>query len=495
MPDKNISFIVDEWRFVPNEGQIQFSDSIVTIDNRLTKLLEFLCQNPGLTHTRDELIDHVWGGTVLTDQAVTQAMFELRKLLKQHSLKGSSYIVTVTKRGYRFDGEVSFEKLDIQKPDNTTIPPPNESVLKQEQPIDKIEQERSSPKQPRIALTILSILVIILTGLLLFQYQTDQPSITKDDNKHLSHYEFRYAVLNVSEDVKARPELYGMVIKLVEHIGFYSNVRIVKSERHKQLAALEFNILTTPSRDGKKLRLLVQYRNRVSDQLHLNRRYSTNFSRFNETFTSIIDDLLRAMYIGVSEEEIQRDIGVFPENNEATKSLMAGTGMTYTGSDFEGALEHFRHAKTLAPNNAYTIAVNYIGEVLNAFTKDESKQGQIIQSLNQEFSSSLEKSLDEKRSAKVCEANAILALANGDAEIASKVLLSIPYNQYTPLTYLLMAKAEEAQGHIDAAKELYLQGTQNTSSPTALELASPLFFDSNLDSLINELKNPTKKSY
>ncbi|GEA59244.1 winged helix-turn-helix domain-containing protein [Vibrio comitans] len=494
MPDKNISFIVDEWRFVPNEGQIQFSDSIVTIDNRLTKLLEFLCQNPGLTHTRDELIDHVWGGTVLTDQAVTQAVFELRKLLKQHSVAGSSYIVTVTKRGYRFDGEVSVEKLDIKKPDSSKIALPNESALKPEKPIDKNEQEISPPKQPRIALTVLSILVVILTGLLLFQYQTDQPT-TQGDNKHLSHYEFRYAVLNVGEDVKAKPELYGMVIKLVEHIGFYSNVRIVKSERHKQLAALEFNISTTPSRDGKKLRLLVQYRNRVSDQLHLNRRYSTNFSRFNETFTSIIDDLLRAMYIGVSEEEIQRNIGVFPENSEATRSLMAGTGMTYIGSDFDGALKHFRHAKTLAPNNAYTIAVNYIGEVLNAFTKDESERGQIIQSLNQEFSSSLAKSLDEKSSAKVCEANAILALANGDAEMASKVLFSIPYNQYTPLTYLLMAKAEEAQGHIDAAKELYLQGTQNTSSPTALELASPLFFDSNLDSLINELKSSTEKSH
>ncbi len=82
MPDKNISFIVDEWRFVPNEGQIQFADSCITIDNRLSKLLEFLCLNPGLTHTRDELIEQVWGGSVLTDQVVTQAVFELRKVLK-----------------------------------------------------------------------------------------------------------------------------------------------------------------------------------------------------------------------------------------------------------------------------------------------------------------------------------------------------------------------------------------------------------------------------
>ncbi|WP_241906999.1 winged helix-turn-helix domain-containing protein [Vibrio splendidus] len=117
MLEKNISFIVDEWQFMPNEGQIQFADSCITIDNRLTKLLEFLCLNPGLTHTRDELIEEVWSGSVLTDQVVTQAVFELRKVLKTHSKRTSSYIVTVPKRGYRFDGEVRVEKVELQKPD------------------------------------------------------------------------------------------------------------------------------------------------------------------------------------------------------------------------------------------------------------------------------------------------------------------------------------------------------------------------------------------
>ena len=78
---------------MPNEGQIQFADSCITIDNRLTKLLEFLCLNPGLTHTRDELIEEVWSGSVLTDQVVTQAVFELRKVLKTHS-KRTNTIVT-----------------------------------------------------------------------------------------------------------------------------------------------------------------------------------------------------------------------------------------------------------------------------------------------------------------------------------------------------------------------------------------------------------------
>ena len=68
MLEKGTCFIVDEWRFVPNEGQIFFADETVNIDRRLSKLLEFFCQYPGQTHTRDELIEHVWNGTILTDQ-------------------------------------------------------------------------------------------------------------------------------------------------------------------------------------------------------------------------------------------------------------------------------------------------------------------------------------------------------------------------------------------------------------------------------------------
>ncbi|GAM60442.1 transcriptional activator of cad operon [Vibrio ishigakensis] len=485
MPDKNISFIVDEWRFVPNEGQIQFVNAEITIDNRLTKLLEFFCTNPGLTHTRDELIEHVWGGTVLTDQAVTQAVFELRKLLKKHSKQGCSYIVTVTKRGYRFDGEVKIEKLALQKPESQT-PSSTESTAKKQ---IKLIPEKESIKsiKSQTVIVVLSVVVVLLASLLLLPRE-EHSRTGVQGHKHLAHYEFRYAVLNVSDEVFNTPELYGLVIKLVEHIGFYSNIRVVKSEEHRKLAAIELNISTVPSRDGKKQRLQVQYHNRVSDQTHLNRRYSTNFARFHETFPAIIDDLLRAMYIKVPEEELEQNVSVFPEEPEAVKALMTATGVTYNKANFKGAVEYFRKAQQLAPDNAYTVAVGYISEVMAVFASGKENQETLIEDLNQEYSLQLATILEKDNNPRVCEAYAILALSEGKPEKASQVLLSIPYNQQTSLTYLLLAKTEEALGHTDGAKELYLQATQNTSSAAALELAGPLFFDSNLDNLIQQLK-------
>jgi transcriptional activator of cad operon len=167
---------------------------------------------------------------------------------------------------------------------------------------------------------------------------------------------------------------------------------------------------------------------------------------------------------------------------------MSATGVLYNKGGFDVALEHFREAREYAPDNAYTISVSYISEIMTAFTRDEDNKSKRIEELNKQYSSALKTVLQKDKNPRVCEANAILALSESDPEKASKILLSIPYNQHTSLTYLLMAKAEEARGHTSGAKELYLQATQNTSSPMALTLAGPLFFDSNLDTLIDQLQ-------
>ena len=53
--------------------------------------------------SRQEIIDNCWDRDVVTDQAITQAIFELRKFLKdgRSAKEAPEYIKTVPKRGYR----------------------------------------------------------------------------------------------------------------------------------------------------------------------------------------------------------------------------------------------------------------------------------------------------------------------------------------------------------------------------------------------------------
>lgn len=69
-------------------------------------LLKYFAQNPGRDISRDDLIEKVWGGQIVTDGAINRVVVQLRKALgDNHKIK--KYIVTVPKVGYRLAAPVS----------------------------------------------------------------------------------------------------------------------------------------------------------------------------------------------------------------------------------------------------------------------------------------------------------------------------------------------------------------------------------------------------
>jgi DNA-binding response OmpR family regulator len=68
-----------------------------------TKLLFFFTRNPGRVYTRDQLLDHIWGGEVfVTPRNVDVHVSRLRKHIEKDPQK-PEFIVTVTSVGYKFD--------------------------------------------------------------------------------------------------------------------------------------------------------------------------------------------------------------------------------------------------------------------------------------------------------------------------------------------------------------------------------------------------------
>ncbi|WP_122081067.1 winged helix-turn-helix domain-containing protein [Vibrio coralliirubri] len=106
MKKERIQYYFDVWLFIPDEDKLIMNEEDVIIDNRLSKLLNFFCQNPKIVFSRDELINEVWNGSILTDQVITQAIFELRKILKAAERHSMGHIITVPKRGYKLDVDV-----------------------------------------------------------------------------------------------------------------------------------------------------------------------------------------------------------------------------------------------------------------------------------------------------------------------------------------------------------------------------------------------------
>lgn len=86
-----------EWVFEPDSCSLMRGEQRLVLEPRVSDLLEFFLLNPGEVHSHDRLVDAVWHGQVVSDEAVRRAVSVLRKTANRGF---SAWIRTVYKRGY-----------------------------------------------------------------------------------------------------------------------------------------------------------------------------------------------------------------------------------------------------------------------------------------------------------------------------------------------------------------------------------------------------------
>ena len=98
----------------PTARRISAGQAEVSIEPKVFDLLTFLAGNQGRVVPQDELLEQVWGRTVASDAVVSQAVYKLRVLLKNHGQLDDA-LVTLRGAGYRLDGPVEW----LEKPEAT----------------------------------------------------------------------------------------------------------------------------------------------------------------------------------------------------------------------------------------------------------------------------------------------------------------------------------------------------------------------------------------
>jgi transcriptional activator of cad operon len=108
----------------------------VECEPRVFELLVFFCLHPQEAISRAELVEHVWGGRIVSDAAVNRAVGELRKLVEDKP-SSPQWIKTVSKVGYQLtvvptivDAQSSVSSTDeiaIELRDNNTGSKPEKS--------------------------------------------------------------------------------------------------------------------------------------------------------------------------------------------------------------------------------------------------------------------------------------------------------------------------------------------------------------------------------
>jgi eukaryotic-like serine/threonine-protein kinase len=93
----------------PGKRTLTRADSPVALTPKAFDVLFFLAQHPNRLVTKEELLQAVWGDTVVEEGNLTQYISHLRKALGDHS-EDTRLIVTIARKGYQFTASVTVEE-------------------------------------------------------------------------------------------------------------------------------------------------------------------------------------------------------------------------------------------------------------------------------------------------------------------------------------------------------------------------------------------------
>lgn len=92
---------IGEFCFNANTNVLTLNEKDTVLEPKVADLLRYFCENPQRDISRDELLERVWHGQVVSDSAINRTIVKLRKVLGDND-KIKLFVVTVPKIGYRF---------------------------------------------------------------------------------------------------------------------------------------------------------------------------------------------------------------------------------------------------------------------------------------------------------------------------------------------------------------------------------------------------------
>ena len=120
-PSGTDAFQISGWTVQPTANRMRLGSDTVKLEPKVMQVLVYLAHRHGQTVTRDELAGTVWAGTVVGDDAVTNAIIKLRKAFGDDS-RSSKVIETIPKRGYRLVAKVQRLQAEEDRADPETPP-------------------------------------------------------------------------------------------------------------------------------------------------------------------------------------------------------------------------------------------------------------------------------------------------------------------------------------------------------------------------------------
>lgn len=201
---------IGAWTIERKTGKIVSEDRQARIKPQLMRLLLFLAEYPNQVVTKPQLVENVWSNSHVTDDAMSRAVCELRKVLGDNARK-PDYIETIPKRGYRFVARVN----NSSSKKRTLYSRLRYAVL----PFDTISANESFER-----------LGDVIHGILITELARTVRVIS--DISVGAHFQSSRALPDIARDLNADRILEGMVAQSSDHLSIMVRLIDTVADEH-----------------------------------------------------------------------------------------------------------------------------------------------------------------------------------------------------------------------------------------------------------------------
>ncbi|MDA0116207.1 lysine decarboxylation/transport transcriptional activator CadC [Vibrio sp. 2art] len=501
-----VYFQINDWVLSVDENKLYRQDREVTVEPRLINLLHFLAEHANEVFNREELIQYVWAGAIVTDQVVTQSIFELRKLLRDGREENTNYVITVPKRGYKLVANVvtmTHEEFVTSRQNEEILPSVEESeedclpiapaVTFPAGPLTRavceMSKEKKAPQSKnKISPWRLGIMNFIWISMLVvvmgvFTYKQSEVRITQAIDTHLIEFKFQDNFTNegLSYDLAD-----GFAQKLMSDIAQVSDYRVMlkKASFTSGIVPGKSVVVRVRENDGGSF-LEVEYRNNSSEKVLFSRQYALTSSHLKTVLQQASLDLMQVLKVSDAKLKSTMLVAGMPMNPDALELFVQANHYLNVSDtkQFRQGIDLMENILEIEPDNAYVQAellIAYHVQKALDFSK-ELKKGRM-----QQLSEALEtnvKMMVGPIQPRIYEALALHETIIGDMALAKRHLGQALRLRDSVLSYVIRGKHAELDGDLDLASESYSEAFYIDTSVETYLLCENLVFPSNMKAI------------
>ena len=348
---------IGEWTFHASLFRLECGRKTIKLEPRVAKLLFYLAENAGKPVGREKLMEKVWPGTVVGDEALTNAINKLRKAFDDDR-QNPHVIETIPKAGYRLIAKVE----QINSPDPA---PAGESAHARESAATRHWLQRCQP--------IVAIIALVLTIYALWNpfrldgkespVLADQAALSNKSSIAVLPFdnfnkENDYFSDGITDDlITDLSKISGITVIARNSVFTYKRQTVKIQQIAEELGATHV-LVGSIQRAGNSIRINAQFIDAATGHHLWAERYDRDFSNIFELQDEITEKIVSALKVRLTDQERSSLIKKYTNNVDAYDLFLKGQQefLKFTKEGNSEARRYYQMAIELDPEFARATA-------------------------------------------------------------------------------------------------------------------------------------------